>query len=304
MRALLTKEWTSKSGKHHRGGGFTQSGLAVLLRNVLYIGEVCHKGVVYPGEQPAIVDRALWERVQQQFKVDNQRRVRDRKVEVLLSGVLYCAQCGERMRRTYSSRRGRRHLYYVCRNKKADAKCHQQPVAAIDLEASLIEQLQPILGAHFDTSFLQRSLERITYESRTREVGVTLVDRNQFGYTLPVANRPGVRRSFEEQQRFARVPRVSRLMALALRFQDLLSQRTVRNHAELARLGHVSRVRVCQILMLTNLAPTIQEALLFLPKIVRGRDRITEKRLRRVAKLVDWDAQIQLFRRCAAGSQQ
>jgi site-specific DNA recombinase len=34
-RGLLTKEWTSKSGKHHRGGGFTQSGLAVLLRNVL-----------------------------------------------------------------------------------------------------------------------------------------------------------------------------------------------------------------------------------------------------------------------------
>ncbi|MBV8812377.1 MAG: recombinase family protein, partial [Acidobacteriaceae bacterium] len=63
-RGLLTKEWTSKSGKHHRGCGFTQSRLGILLRNVLYIGQVCHKGVVYPGEQPAIVDRALWERVQ------------------------------------------------------------------------------------------------------------------------------------------------------------------------------------------------------------------------------------------------
>jgi len=61
---------------------------------------------------------------------------------------------------------------------------------------------------------------------------------------------------------------------------------------------------MCQILMLTNLAPTIQEALLFLPKTVRGRDRITERRLRSVAKLVDWDVQIQLFRRCLASSQQ
>jgi hypothetical protein len=62
---------------------------------------------------------------------------------------------------------------------------------------------------------------------------------------------------------------------------ELLSEGTVRNHAELARLGHVSRPRMCQILMLTNLAPTIQEALVFLPKTVRGRDRITEHRLKR-----------------------
>ena len=93
-------------------------------------------------------------------------------------------------------------------------------------------------------------------------------------------------------------------MALALRFNELLSQGAVRNHAELPPLGHVSRVRMCQVLMLTNLAPTIQEALLFLPKTVRGRDRITERRLRSVAKLVDWDAQIQLFRSRLAGSQQ
>src|SRR5207249_1424028 len=171
---------------------------------------------------------------------------------------------------TYSSRQGRRHLYYVCRKKKADAKCQQQPVAAIDLEPSLIEQLEPILGPDFDRAFLQHSLERITYDSRTREVGVALVDGSQFGYTLPLARRPGVRRSFEEQQAHGRVPRVSRLMAQALRFQDLLSHATVRNHAQLAELGHVSRVRVCQILMLNNLAPAIQQSLLVSSRAARS----------------------------------
>jgi len=92
-------------------------------------------------------------------------------------------------------------------------------------------------------------------------------------------------------------------MALALRFQDLLAQGSVRNHAQLAELGRVSRVRVSQILMLTNLAPTIQETLVFLPKAVRGRDHITERSLRGIAKLVDWDAQIQLFRSRLTGSQ-
>ena len=207
------------------------------------------------------------------------------------------------MQSTYSSTRGGRRLYYVCRKKKVDPVCQQRPVAAIDLEPSIIKQLEPILGPDFDRTFLPHSLERISYDSRTREVGVALADGSQFGYTLPLARRPGARRSFEEQQACGRVPRVSRLMALALRFQDLLSNGIVRNRPQLAELGHVSRVRVCQILLLTNLAPTIQEMLLFLPKAVRGRDRMTEHRVRDIAKLVDWEAQMQLFRSRFAGSQ-
>jgi hypothetical protein len=56
--------------------------------------------------------------------------------------------------------------------------------------------------------------------------------------------------------------------------------------------------------MLTNLAPAIQEALLFLPKTLNGPDRITENRLRGIASLANWDAQMQLFRSHLAGSQQ
>jgi len=124
---------------------------------------------------------------------------------------------------------------------------------------------------------------------------------SQFAYTQPVAHRPGVRRTFREE--LGRIPRVSRLMALALKFQGLLSEGTVRNHAVLAQLGHVTRTRVCQILMLANLAPAIQEALLFLPKTLHGPDRITENRVRAIASLVDWDAQILLFRSHLASSQ-
>src|SRR4051794_27695569 len=59
-RRLGTKDWISKSGKHHGGQRFTQSRLGALLRNILYIGQICHKGATYPGEQPAIVEQALW----------------------------------------------------------------------------------------------------------------------------------------------------------------------------------------------------------------------------------------------------
>jgi len=45
-----------------------------------------------------------------------------------------------------------------------------------------------------------------------------------------------------------RVPRVARLMALALRFEELVRTGAVRDYAELARLGQVSRARITQII--------------------------------------------------------
>jgi hypothetical protein len=54
-----------------------------------------------------------------------------------------------------------------------------------------------------------------------------------------------------------RVPRVSRFMALAIRFDRLLHDGVIANPGELARLGHVTRARVSQILSLVYLAPEI-----------------------------------------------
>jgi len=55
----------------------------------------------------------------------------------------------------------------------------------------------------------------------------------------------------------------------------LAHRRTVRrgemaSYAEVAVLGHVTRARVSQIMNLLNLAPAIMEAILFLPRTVRG----------------------------------
>jgi hypothetical protein len=85
-------------------------------------------------------------------------------------------------------------------------------------------------------------------------------------------------------------------MALAICYQELAQERKLRSYEELAKLGRLTRSRVSLILLLTNLAPAIQEELLFLPKIISASDRITEEQLRSIAKLTDWDEQIHLFR--------
>lgn len=88
-----------------------------------------------------------------------------------------------------------------------------------------------------------------------------------------------------------RVPRVTRLMALAIRFEYLLQKGAVRDQTELAELGHVTRARVTQIMNLLYLAPDIQQELLFMPRITNGKDSITERHIRSVVSSLDWAAQ-------------
>jgi hypothetical protein len=77
-------------------------------------------------------------------------------------------------------------------------------------------------------------------------------------------------------------------MALAIRFQGLLDRGEVKDYAELARLGHVTRARVTQIMNLLNLAPDIQEAILFLPEITDGNDPVKEWQVRPIAAEMNW----------------
>ena len=93
-----------------------------------------------------------------------------------------------------------------------------------------------------------------------------------------------------------RVPRVARLMALALRFDDQVRRGVLASYTEVAALGHVTRARVSQIMNLLNLAPDIQEGLLFLPRTERGRDAIILRDMQAVAAIADWRRQRVLWR--------
>ena len=94
-----------------------------------------------------------------------------------------------------------------------------------------------------------------------------------------------------------RVPRVARFLALALRLEVQLRQAVLKDCAEVARLGHVTRARVSQILSLVNLAPDIQEAILFLPRTQHGRDAVILSDVLAIATDLDWKRQRRAWRR-------
>ena len=92
------------------------------------------------------------------------------------------------------------------------------------------------------------------------------------------------------------VPRIARLMALAIRLEGLIKDKTVQNYTELAQLGRVTRARMTQIMKLLQLAPDLQEQLLFLPPL-KG---LNERNLRAVVQQLDWSEQRRMFQKFMA----
>lgn len=80
-------------------------------------------------------------------------------------------------------------------------------------------------------------------------------------------------------------------MALAIRFDSLVREGAVSTQAELAAVGHVTRARVTQIMNLLHLAPDIQEAILFMPRVRTGKDPFGEHQLRPLVSMIEWEAQ-------------
>jgi len=80
-------------------------------------------------------------------------------------------------------------------------------------------------------------------------------------------------------------------MALAIECDRLISGGVIKNQSELAHYANITTARMTHIMWLTNLAPDIQEAILFMPRAESGPDTFKEIDLRRIARVMDWEAQ-------------
>ncbi len=185
-REWTTKRWRTRDGNDRLGQPFTKIILHRLLTNILYIGKVSHQGAVYAGEQPPIIEDAIWNLVSE--------------------------------------------------------KLAQERVA-------------------------------FSVAAAAKASGIAL--RRLTAIAAPVEP----------------VPRITRLLALALKFEELIRSGTVSNYAGVAQVAHVSRSRVTQMTGLLNLAPDIQEEILFLPAAESRQLRISEPSLRRLTATLLWNQQ-------------
>ncbi len=316
-RRWRTKRWTTKKGRQRGGRHFRKSSLHQLLTNITYLGKVRYKQAVYEGRHESIVDRELFERVQQclaerrlyrRCPTGNQRRV------TLLEGIFYCGGCGLPMAAAYTTRGSRRYLYYVCR--KAEG-CSGDACGGVSLPATEIERFVTAaaledaenavrLSPEEERKQVGQLVERVEYDPASGQLTIhwneatgreTLIRKLHFRTGRHGRKQLSDEAPPAEQSATESVPRLARLMALALRLEGLVRDGRVSDYAELARLGRVSRARLSQILSLVLLAPDIQERLLFLPGGPSGRMLLTERQLRPIAAEPDWQRQRRLWQR-------
>jgi site-specific DNA recombinase len=114
----------------------------------------------------------------------------------------------------------------------------------------------------------------------------------------PVRHRAGTHKVREAPARVENPPpRIARLLALALKFEGLIHQGVIKDYAELARLGQVSRARVTQIMNLLNLSVEIQEEILAWTEAPPGTENVRETTVRALSSEVSWSRQRELWRR-------
>jgi len=88
-----------------------------------------------------------------------------------------------------------------------------------------------------------------------------------------------------------RLPRVTRLMALSIKYDHLIRKGLIKNHDELAELAGVDRSLVSRIVRLRLLAPDIQEWLLNLPEVEKGKDPTLWENIRPLTRISSWEEQ-------------
>jgi site-specific DNA recombinase len=112
-RNMRTKEKRLSTGRMRGGIHFRRGTLSYLLSNHFYIGEVEYKNEIFPGEQPPILDRALFEAVRQKTLAQRTHCTLVRnKSDHLLTGVIF-DNAGHRMVPTHATKSGVRYRYYA-----------------------------------------------------------------------------------------------------------------------------------------------------------------------------------------------
>ena len=165
---IKTKLRPLSNGRTIGGIPFTRGSLAAFLRNRFYIGEVRYKGEVFPGEQTAILDRALFEAVQ--TKLDRQRtnhaKARQQSQSLLMGRIF--DERGNRMTPSYAVKNAVRYRYYISAaliQGQPDKAAKLNRVPATEIEKLILSAVRKHLAGNRTTKWKQRALTHSTTRS-------------------------------------------------------------------------------------------------------------------------------------------
>jgi site-specific DNA recombinase len=298
-QGIRTKQRIGRDGRRMGDAQFSRGALYQMLRNRIYLGEICHKGTAHPGDHDAIVDAELFARVGD--LLDSSRNDHAAGVNAdhpsLLCGIIWDAD-GRRMAPAHSNKRGVRYRYYVSQQDKDRLKIKPLRIPAGDLEGIILSQLALRLGtmpmamikrdelrSHVKRVVINRDQITITflgpYGNARVEVPATWVQRGNERILLPP---PG-------QQAMGRPdPALLKLLVRAHQARQHLS--ASESVAAAAKAMSLNQRYFSVLVKLAFLAPDIQAA------ILDGHQplQLNRQRLARITSMpMCWSAQRRLL---------
>jgi site-specific DNA recombinase len=284
---IVSKVWTSSSGKRRGGLGYSRGALYYLLRNTIYIGRIAHRGASYAGQHPGIVPQDLWDRVQVLLTENRQggSRTAASSESCLLSGLLFDDR-GNVMSPSHARKaNGQRYRYYVSQavlqgRQEGAGSIRRVSAEAIEslVERALCKSLPKVKQAEwmgFSTEQKRKRIKHIvgrtTIHADNIEIGLTEAGRDLFVDAAPsgamriaTVMKAGVG-GRQIVPRDGVSARVDRSLVKAIAWARNLRQRLERDGKsldELAREDGCSRPYVSSLIRLAYLAPGITQSIL------------------------------------------
>lgn len=177
----IAAEFKRKGVKNSRGTEFTINTISNILSNRRYIGEYKYRDIVIPDGIPAIVDKDLFERVQQQIKKNKKAPARYKAdADYILTTKLYCGKCMSFMvGESGTSRNETTYRYYKCITAKRKNGCDKKAVKKDWIEDIVIKQVKRIV---FDDALIEAIADRV-YRLQDQESNTLILLKKQLAET-------------------------------------------------------------------------------------------------------------------------
>ena len=233
--AEIIRELNNSGLKTSRGNAYNKNSISRILSNERYIGRYTVRGVDEVAECPQIISEELFSTVQKKLAVAQTKRRHRNTHDYLLSGVLHCGECGERMTGTSgTSKQGRSYFYYCCPGKCSGRinaqKLEETVLSTIDeyLQSDRMKTVAKVAFEEYRRQMLDTS-ELTAVQKELKAVGKKL--QNAINAVLSGINSETIKNTIEtlETQKSDLLARETMLRGCAPKFTLEMFETAVKN---------------------------------------------------------------------------
>lgn len=307
-RLLNEKGFSTKAriykGKPSGAIKFKNTNIQWMLRNQVYAGQNKYQGQIYTAIHEAIVSEETFKKANEILTGNKRERgtSKNTKSVGLLNGLFRCKDCGVAMCHTYSKKGKFKYLYYVCLNaiKRGHENCPTKSVSADKIEDAILGILRKLtqepklkektwkgLPLEEQVAVFKALLKEADYSAKDAILGVILQDEERREFKIDIKDLKRVKTAKKEE--IKNEPKIRQNLALAYQIEELLDTGKINDVKQLTGHLNMSHARIHQLMAMTLLAPSIQEAIL-LGENERVSE-IAEYKLRKISRKTNWEDQ-------------